>query len=157
MDGDGLVTGQFSFTHDAAAIGAMVKRLVSAGVAGVAIERGDGPVVEQLLGAGLAVFVVPNRQVKGLRDDELMPESSKKKRTNPALPIHKALVRWAASRAQLALHVFEDRRPNDDRPRAAVGGAREPAGPRDASDVVPSVKFVISLSLLHNDRNNRQP
>lgn len=67
MDGDGLVTGQFSFTHDAAAIRAMVKRLMSAGVAGVAIERGDGPVVEQLLGAELAVFVVPSRQVKGLR------------------------------------------------------------------------------------------
>jgi hypothetical protein len=33
----------------------------------VAIERGDGPVVEGLLGAGLAVFVVPSRQVKGLR------------------------------------------------------------------------------------------
>jgi transposase len=30
-------------------------------------ERGDGPVVEELLGAGLAVFVVPSRQIKGLR------------------------------------------------------------------------------------------
>ena len=45
----------------------MVRRLRSAGVAGVAIERGDGPVVEELLGAGLAVFVVPSRQIKGLR------------------------------------------------------------------------------------------
>src|SRR6266516_7582873 len=34
---------------------------------GVAIERGDGPVVEELLSAGLAVFVVPSRQIKGLR------------------------------------------------------------------------------------------
>jgi transposase len=67
MDGNGLVTARFSFTHDAAAIRAMVKRLASAGVVGVAIERGDGPVVEQLLAAGLAVFVVPSRQVKGLR------------------------------------------------------------------------------------------
>ena len=67
MDSDGLVSGRFSFTHDAAAIGAMAGRLRSAGVAGVAIERGDGPVVEELLAAGLTVFVVPSRQIKGLR------------------------------------------------------------------------------------------
>jgi transposase len=67
MDGGGLVTARFSFTHDAAAIRSMVSRLCSAGVAGVAIERGDGPVVEELLDAGLAVFVVPSRQIKGLR------------------------------------------------------------------------------------------
>jgi hypothetical protein len=40
MDSNGLETGRFSFTHDAAAIRAMVGRLRSAGVAGVAIERG---------------------------------------------------------------------------------------------------------------------
>ena len=45
----------------------MVRRLRAAGVAGVAIERGDGPVVEALMEAGLAVFVVPSRQIKGLR------------------------------------------------------------------------------------------
>jgi transposase len=67
LGGDGAVAGRFSFTHDAAAIRAMVRRLRSAGVAGVAIERGDGPVVEELLAAGLAVFVVPSRQIKGLR------------------------------------------------------------------------------------------
>jgi transposase len=67
MDGDGAVAGQFSFTHDAAAIRVMVRRLESASVTGVAIERGDGPVVEELLDAGLAVFVVPSRQIKGLR------------------------------------------------------------------------------------------
>jgi transposase len=67
LDGDGAVTGRFSFTHDAAAIRSMVRRLSAAGVGGVAIERGDGPVVEELLEAGLAVFVVPSRQVKGLR------------------------------------------------------------------------------------------
>ena len=59
---DGAVAGRFSFTHDAAAIRAMVRRLRSAGVAGVAIERGDGPVAEELLAAGLAVFVVPSRR-----------------------------------------------------------------------------------------------
>ena len=67
LDADGAVTGRFSFTHDDAAIRSMVRRLRTAGVAGVAIERGDGPVVEGLLGAGLAVFVVPSRQIKGLR------------------------------------------------------------------------------------------
>jgi Transposase len=67
LDRDGAVAGRFSFTHDAAAIRAMVRRLRSAGVARVAIERGDGPVVEELLAAGLAVFVVPSRQIKGLR------------------------------------------------------------------------------------------
>lgn len=67
MDGAGLVMKRFSFTHDASSIHAMVKRLSAADVVGVAIERGDGPVVEQLLAAGLKVFVVPSRQVKGLR------------------------------------------------------------------------------------------
>jgi transposase len=67
VDEAGSVTGRFSFTHDAAAIRSMVRRLCAAKVAGVAIERGDGPVVEELLEAGLAVFVVPSRQIKGLR------------------------------------------------------------------------------------------
>jgi transposase len=67
VDGDGTVMERFTFAHDAVAIKAMAGRLRSAGVAGVAIERGDGPVVEELLGAGLAVFVVPSRQIKGLR------------------------------------------------------------------------------------------
>ena len=67
LDAGGAVSARFSFTHDSAAIRAMVRRLRAAGVAGVAIERGDGPVVEELLGAGLAVFVVPSRQIKGLR------------------------------------------------------------------------------------------
>jgi transposase len=67
VDGRGVVASRFSFTHDAAAIAAMVRRLCAAGVAGVAIERGDGPVVEAVMEAGLAVFVVPSRQIKGLR------------------------------------------------------------------------------------------
>jgi transposase len=67
MDGHGAVASRFSFSHDAAAIGAMAGRLRGAGVAGVAIERGDGPVAGALMEAGLAVFVVPSRQIKGLR------------------------------------------------------------------------------------------
>ena len=54
VDADGAVTGRFSFTHDVPAIRAMVRRLRAAKVAGVAIERGDGPVVEELLEPGLA-------------------------------------------------------------------------------------------------------
>jgi transposase len=64
---DGTVASRFSFTHDAAAIRTMTRRLRAAGVARVAIERGDGPVVGELLAAGLVVFVVPSRQIKGLR------------------------------------------------------------------------------------------
>lgn len=45
----------------------MVSRFRKAGVAEVAIERGDGPVVQELIAAGLAVFVVPSRQIKALR------------------------------------------------------------------------------------------
>jgi transposase len=67
LDGDGGGGGPFSFAHDAAAIRAMIRRLHAAGADRVAIERGDGPVVEELLAAGLAVFVVPSRQIKGLR------------------------------------------------------------------------------------------
>ena len=67
IGGDGGVVARFSFTHDLAAIRSMTGRLRAAGVAAVAIERGDGPVVEELLAAGLAVFVVPSRQIKGLR------------------------------------------------------------------------------------------
>jgi transposase len=67
LDGDGAATSRFSFNHDAAAIKAMIRRLHTAGVARVAIERGDGPVVAELLAAGLAVFVVPSRQIRGLR------------------------------------------------------------------------------------------
>jgi transposase len=67
LDGDGAVAARFSFAHDAAAIRAMIRRLQAAGADRVAIERGDGPVVEELLAAGLAVFVVPSRQIKGLR------------------------------------------------------------------------------------------
>jgi transposase len=67
IDAAGAVVDRFSFTHDAAAIRSMVRRLGAAGGDRVAIERGDGPVVEELLAAGLAVFVVPSRQIKGLR------------------------------------------------------------------------------------------
>jgi transposase len=67
IDCDGTVVDRFDFNHDGEAIQRMVKRLRRADVVGVAIERGDGPVVEELLDASLAVFVVPSRQIKSLR------------------------------------------------------------------------------------------
>ena len=67
IDGDGEATDQFDVTHDAGSIRALVARLRRVGVSRVAIERGDGPLVEELLDADLEVFVVPSRQIKGLR------------------------------------------------------------------------------------------
>ncbi len=65
---DGEVVDRFEFTHDAAAITGMTQRLKRSKASGVAIERGDGPVVEALMDSGLAVYVVPPRQVKALRE-----------------------------------------------------------------------------------------
>jgi transposase len=67
LDAQGDVVDRFEFAHDAAAIRGMIRRLSRAKVVEVAIERGDGPVVEELMDAGLAVFVVPSRQIKALR------------------------------------------------------------------------------------------
>ena len=53
-----------------------------------------------------------------------MAGSSKEKWANPEPPIHRAIARWAASCAERALHVFEERRPDDDRPRAAIESVR---------------------------------
>lgn len=49
-----------------------------------------------------------------------MAETSREKWTNPPQSIHKALARWAPWCAERALYVFEERRPGDDRPRAAI-------------------------------------
>jgi transposase len=65
---EGEVLDRFEFAHDAAAIAGMIRRLRRGKVGGVAIERGDGPVVEALVDSGLAVYVVPPRQVKALRE-----------------------------------------------------------------------------------------
>ena len=65
---DGEVVDRFEFTHDAAAITDMIQRLKRGKASGVAIERGDGPVVEALMDSGVAVYVVPPRQVKALRE-----------------------------------------------------------------------------------------
>jgi hypothetical protein len=51
-------------------------------------------------------------------------ESSRQEWANPEPPIHKAIARWAATRGVRALPVFEERRPDDGRPRAAIESLR---------------------------------
>jgi transposase len=64
---DGGVVERFEVDHDAAGLRDLVRRLARRGVRAVGIERGEGLVVEALLGAGLQVFVISPRQVRALR------------------------------------------------------------------------------------------
>ncbi len=43
---------------------------------------------------------------------------------NPEPPIHRALALWAAPCSVRFLAIFEDQRPGDDRPRAAIAAVR---------------------------------
>lgn len=67
LDVDGTVLERFFVVHDAAGLKTLVRRLLKAGVDEVGIERGDGPVVDALLQAGLTVLVIAPGQVKNLR------------------------------------------------------------------------------------------
>jgi transposase len=67
VDADGEVIERVTVAHDKAGIGALIGVLRRHQVAGVGIERGDGPLVTGLLAAGLAVFVIAPSQVKSLR------------------------------------------------------------------------------------------
>ena len=67
VDAAGTVIERFEAEHQAAGLQAMVRRLRRAGVQRVAIERGDGPVVDALLAGGLEVVVISSRQVRALR------------------------------------------------------------------------------------------
>ena len=67
VDAVGAVVERFEAEHQAAGLAAMVRRLRRAGVVRVAIERGDGPVVDALLAGDLQVVVISSRQVKALR------------------------------------------------------------------------------------------
>jgi transposase len=67
VDMAGRVKDRFSAAHDKAGIAAMITRLRRGGAGEVAIERGDGVLVDALLGAGLTVVVITSRQVKNLR------------------------------------------------------------------------------------------
>jgi transposase len=67
VDLAGRVTDRFCAAHDKAGITGMITRLRKNKVTEVAIERGDGPLVDALLTAGLTVVVITSRQVKNLR------------------------------------------------------------------------------------------
>ena len=67
LDADGEVVERVTVAHDKAGIAALAAVLTGALVAGVGIERGDGPLVTALLAAGLPVFVIAPSQVKNLR------------------------------------------------------------------------------------------
>jgi transposase len=67
LDADGEVIQRVSVAHDKAGIARLVTVLKAHAVAGIGIERGDGPLVTAVLGAGLTVFVIAPSQVKALR------------------------------------------------------------------------------------------
>src|SRR5688572_25933788 len=67
LEADGSVLERFFVVHDAAGLKILVRRLLKAGVDEVGIERGDGPVVDALLQAGLTVLVIAPGQLKNLR------------------------------------------------------------------------------------------
>ena len=66
VDMAGRVTDRFSAAHDKAGISAMITRLRRGKVTEVAIERGDGPLVDALLAAGLTVVVITSRDRKSV-------------------------------------------------------------------------------------------
>jgi transposase len=67
VDDQGGIRARFQVPNTGKGFGGLVRRLVKLQVAGVAIERPDGPLVETLLDAGLRVVVITPRQVKALR------------------------------------------------------------------------------------------
>ena len=67
VGGAGEVVSRFSVEHSAEGLRALVQRLARAGACEVAIERGDGPVVDALLAGGVTVVVITPRQIKDLR------------------------------------------------------------------------------------------
>jgi transposase len=68
VDTDGAVRAEFDVAHTAEGLAELCRRVAMAGVARVAIERPDGPVVDALMEAGLEIVVVSSRSVKALRE-----------------------------------------------------------------------------------------
>jgi transposase len=67
LDATGAVVSRFAVQHTVTGLAELTRRLSKAGVGEVAIERGDGPLVDTLLDAGLTVVVISPNQLKGLR------------------------------------------------------------------------------------------
>ena len=66
VDRSGRESQRWTVVHSEDGLRGLVRRLARIGVAEVAIERPDGPVVEALLGAGLTVVVISPNQLKNL-------------------------------------------------------------------------------------------
>lgn len=67
VDDAGAIRARFEVPNTGKTFAGLVKRLRKLSVAGVAIERPDGPLIEAMLDAGLEVFTIPPRQVKAMR------------------------------------------------------------------------------------------
>ena len=67
VDRSGREIQRWTVVHSEDGLRGLVRRLARIGVAEVAIERPDGPVVEALLGAGLTVVVISPNQLKNIR------------------------------------------------------------------------------------------
>jgi transposase len=67
VDAAGRQVERFTVAHTEADLTGLTRRLTSCGVAEVAIERPDGPVVDALLDVGLTVVVISPNQLKNLR------------------------------------------------------------------------------------------
>jgi transposase len=67
VDARGRPVHRWSIEHTAAGLRQLLAVLARAGVGEVAIERGDGPVIDALLDAGLTVVVVSPNQLRNLR------------------------------------------------------------------------------------------
>ena len=67
VDSHGVQLQRFTITHTTPGLRDLVRRLHRAGVVEVAIERGDGPVVDALLDAQLTVVVIAPNRLKNLR------------------------------------------------------------------------------------------
>jgi transposase len=66
VDAGGREVHRSAIEHSSAGLRTLVELLTHAGVAEVAIERPDGPVVDALLGAGITVVVISPHQLKNL-------------------------------------------------------------------------------------------
>jgi transposase len=67
VDGGGVVVERVTVAHSKAGIARLVGVLARYQVAGVGIERPDGPVVDGLFAAGFTVYVIAPAQIKALR------------------------------------------------------------------------------------------
>jgi transposase len=67
LDSEGEVVERVTVAHSKAGIARLVGVLARYRVAGVGIERPDGPVVDGLFAAGFTVFVIAPAQIKALR------------------------------------------------------------------------------------------